>query len=192
MNYISFAGYDPAKATRAQPTEFRDRWPARHVIGKDILVPAHGVYWPIMLHALGFTDAQMPHLLVHGWWNIAGAKMSKSARQHYRSFALPDSYGPEALRYYLMSDIAIGKDADFSADRLEVYRYKFDLADTLGNLLNRSLPLTKYIASGVARPAADYAISGNPERLHIEETISNYVRSADRHSFDEACLAVFG
>ena len=42
------------------------------------MIPAHGIYWPIMLHALGFPDEQMPTLLVHGWWNISGAKMSKS------------------------------------------------------------------------------------------------------------------
>ena len=48
------------------------------IIGKDILVPAHGIYWLIMLHAIGFPDEQMPQLLVHGWWNLGGAKMSKS------------------------------------------------------------------------------------------------------------------
>src|SRR5437763_14250328 len=59
-NYISFAGYDAAKEFDNQPAEFRARWPALHVIGKDILVPAHGVYWPFMLHALGFPAKLMP------------------------------------------------------------------------------------------------------------------------------------
>ena len=49
------------------------------------MIPAHGIYWPIMLHALGFPDEQMPKLLVHGWWNICGAKMSKSFGQRRRS-----------------------------------------------------------------------------------------------------------
>jgi methionyl-tRNA synthetase len=71
VNYISFApGYDPAP--RTDLTEFHRWWPATHVIGKDILIPAHGVYWPIMLRALGFPDDDIPPLLVHGWWNIAG------------------------------------------------------------------------------------------------------------------------
>ncbi len=65
-------------ATGADLTDFKQWWPAVHVIGKDILIPAHGVYWPVMLKALGFADADIPPLLVHGWWNIAGAKMSKS------------------------------------------------------------------------------------------------------------------
>src|SRR6266481_303645 len=64
----------------AQPQEFRDRWSkdTLQVIGKDILVPAHGIYWLIMLHSIGFPDDKMPQLLAHGWWNISGAKMSKS------------------------------------------------------------------------------------------------------------------
>src|SRR5467141_3502405 len=70
-NYISFIGYDPTRSTISdQSSTFRDKWPALHVIGKDIMIPAHGIYWPIMLHALGFPDEQMPTLLVHGWWNI--------------------------------------------------------------------------------------------------------------------------
>jgi len=143
-NYISFAGYDPTVGEadsfpyEAQPLEFRDKWPALQIIGKDILVPAHGIYWLIMLHAIGVPDDQMPQLLVHGWWNIGGAKMSKSVGNVVDPFVLADTYGPDALRYYLMSDIATGKDADFSEERL-IERYNADLANSLGNLLNRTL-----------------------------------------------------
>jgi methionyl-tRNA synthetase len=80
----------------------------------------------------------MPTLLVHGWWNIAGAKMSKSLGNIVDPDLLADKYGPEALRYYLMSDIATGRDADFSEERL-IQRYNSDLANSVGNLLNRSL-----------------------------------------------------
>ena len=137
-NYISFIGYDPDKEFNSQPLTFRDRWPALQIIGKDILIPAHGIYWPIMLHALGFPDEQMPTLLVHGWWNIAGAKMSKSLGNVVDPDRLIDKYGAEAVRYYLMSDIVSGKDADFSEERL-IERYNGDLANSLGNLLNRTL-----------------------------------------------------
>ena len=75
-----------------------------------------------MLHAIGFPDDQMPQLLVHGWWNLGGAKMSKSVGNIVDPFVLADKYGADALRYYLMSDIATGKDADFSEERL-VERY---------------------------------------------------------------------
>jgi len=142
-NYISFAGYDPSYSTiDSQPSTFRDKWPALQVIGKDILVPAHGIYWLIMLHAISFPDVQMPQLLVHGWWNIGGAKMSKSVGNIVDPVVLADKYSADALRYFLMSDIATGQDADFSEERL-IERYNTDLANSLGNLLNRSLAMIK-------------------------------------------------
>jgi methionyl-tRNA synthetase len=175
VNYISYApGHDPhwgakdegrrmkdeesaegANSTSSfspHPSSFSHWWPPLHVIGKDILIPAHGVYWPIMLKALGFADGEMPTLLVHGWWNIAGAKMSKSLGNIVDPDLLADKYGPEALRYYLMSDIATGKDADFSEERL-IQRYNTDLANSVGNLLNRTLNMAaKYREGKVKGP----------------------------------------
>jgi methionyl-tRNA synthetase len=85
VNYISFAGYTQARAADGQLAPSFPKapapgaqWPALHIIGKDILIPAHGIYWLCMLKAMGFADAQMPRLLVHGYVNIAGEKMSKS------------------------------------------------------------------------------------------------------------------
>ena len=166
-NYISFAGYDPNLSTfSSQPSAFRDRWPALQIIGKDILIPAHGIYWLIMLRAIGFPDEQMPQLLVHGWWNISGAKMSKSLGNIVDPNVLSDKYGAEAVRYYLMSDIATGKDADFSEERL-TERYNADLANSLGNLLNRTLSMAeKYeekkivqILDGGLRARAEYFVT---------------------------------
>jgi methionyl-tRNA synthetase len=149
VNYISFApGYDPTPG--ADLSEFSKCWPAVHLIGKDILIPAHGVYWPIMLKALGFSDAQIPTLLVHGWWNISGTKMSKSLGNSVDPDALADRFGAEALRYYLMSDITTGRDSDFSEERL-VSRFNSDLANSLGNLLNRSLSMAQKYRSGVLK-----------------------------------------
>jgi methionyl-tRNA synthetase len=147
-NYISFAGYDPAiHEYERQPQEFRDRWPALQIIGKDILVPAHGIYWLIMLHAIGFPDEVMPQLLVHGWWNLGGAKMSKSAGNVIDPFVLADKYGADAVRYYLMSAIVTGKDADFAEEQL-ISCFETDLANVIGNLLNRSLPMIWNFADG--------------------------------------------
>ncbi len=176
VNYITFVpGHDPHYEHRTPKPEsstpkqripnsefgfgssefgfqFASLWPPLHVIGKDILIPAHGVYWPVMLKALGFTDDEMPTLLVHGWWNIAGAKMSKSLGNVIDPEALADKYGAEALRYYLMSDIATGKDADFSEERL-VQSYNAALANSLGNLLNRTLNMVaKYRGGKVSNP----------------------------------------
>ena len=186
-NYISFAGYDPNASAVAtglrpvvtdrssesvrtahravattdfdvQPQEFRNKWPALQIIGKDILVPAHGIYWLIMLHAIGFPDKQMPQLLVHGWWNLGGAKMSKSAGNIIDPFALADKYSAEAVRYYLISDIATGKDADFSEERL-IERYNADLANNLGNLLNRTLNMVhRYCEGSLRKPRESWKL----------------------------------
>jgi methionyl-tRNA synthetase len=155
-NYISFAGYDPSLSTlESQPSTFRNKWPALQIIGKDILVPAHGIYWLIMLHAIGFPDEAMPQLLVHGWWNLGGAKMSKSAGNIIDPFVLVDKYGVDALRYYLMSDIATGKDADFSEERL-IERHNADLGNSLGNLLNRTLTMVaNYQDNRIAFPEGE-------------------------------------
>ena len=150
-NYISFADYDPSVSSfNRQPSSFLEKWPALQIIGKDILIPAHGIYWLIMLHAVGFPDVAIPQLLVHGWWNLSGAKISKSAGNVIDPFALAEKYSPEAVRYYLMSDIATGKDADFSEERL-IERYNADLANNLGNLLNRTLNMAHRYRDGIVK-----------------------------------------
>ena len=201
-NYISFAGYDPTVGEadsfpyNAQSLEFRDKWPALQIIGKDILVPAHGIYWLIMLHAIGFPDDQMPQLLVHGWWNIGGAKMSKSVGNIVDPFVLADKYGAEALRYYLMSDIVTGKDADFSEERL-VDMYDGRLANSIGNLLNRTLNMTgRFCNSSVAKTAD--ALEGDkfvveevvkfPKK--IEEMVAGVVSSLESNKVESACVVL--
>jgi len=184
VNYISFApGFLEFEAeTRRRgdtenprvpasprpPLEFEKWWPAVHVIGKDIMVPAHGVYWPIMLKAIGFTDDEMPQLLVHGWWNISGEKMSKSLGNVVDPDVLADKYGAAAVRYYLVADIATGKDSDFSEERL-IQRYNVDLANSLGNLLNRSLNMAgKYRESTLRNARLDEA-TGHPHPFNTAE-----------------------
>jgi methionyl-tRNA synthetase len=187
-NYISFAGYDPSLPTlnsvkdrgsngalRSQPSTFRKKWPALQIIGKDILIPAHGIYWLIMLHAIGFPDEAMPQLLVHGWWNLGGAKMSKSEGNIIDPFVLCEKYGAEALRYYLMSDIATGSDADFSEERL-IERYNSDLANSLGNLLNRSLTMFwKYRDGVIERGAKNTVFERNGSKASLPEFRNNFV-----------------
>ncbi len=170
-NYISFAGYDPALVTfNSQPSPFREKWPALQVIGKDILIPAHGIYWLIMLHAIGFPDDAMPQLLVHGWWNLGGAKMSKSAGNVIDPVVLADKYGAEAVRYYLMSDIATGADADFSEERL-ASRYEVDLANLFGNLLNRTVSMDQKYRSGGLRRV--FSKTGVIEQKNLEQKMAS-------------------
>jgi methionyl-tRNA synthetase len=196
-NYISFVGYDPKiDYYEKQPLEFRNKWPALQIIGKDILIPAHGVYWMIMLRALGFPDTAMPRFLVHGWWNLGGAKMSKTAGNVVDPSALADEYGAEALRYYLMSDIATGSDADFSEARL-VNRYNSDLANSLGNLLNRTLNMAVRYRDGRLKlvraetPTGDEGIFDTIEGFH---TGNGFVNLGDERvaKMPNACRAYIG
>ena len=195
-NYISFIGYDPSRSTISdQPSTFLEKWPALHVIGKDIMVPAHGIYWPIMLHALGFPDDQMPTLLVHGWWNISGAKMSKSLgnvidpasgtqeleprlrialekfntgkvkknqQQMTESEIVQISHrcAVDAFRYYLMSDIVTGNDADFFKDRL-ITRYNAELANSIGNLTSRAIDMMCRYLGGALTSREDAKLKGS-------------------------------
>jgi methionyl-tRNA synthetase len=194
-NYISFAGYDPTVGEAdsfpysSQPSTFLEKWPALQIIGKDILVPAHGIYWLIMLHAIGFPDDQMPQLLVHGWWNLGGAKMSKSVGNIIDPLMLADKYGANALRYYLMSDIATGQDTDFSEERL-VERYNADLANSVGNLLNRSLTMIeKYRVRKLTRPKNVESYPVEEYGLRVSPTLGliEYVNAMTGHTPHLAC-----
>ncbi len=189
-NYISFIGYDPTISSFIlQPSSFQEKWPALQVIGKDILIPAHGIYWPIMLHSLGFLDEQMPKFLVHGWWNISGAKMSKSLGNVVDPDELADKYGAEALRYYLMSSISSGHDANFSEDGL-VSRYNSELANALGNLLNRSLAMIEKFQVALER-----GDRGDKElqtmQMLIRMQVDNYRDAFAGQSHDSIALPPF-
>lgn len=175
INYISFSGY--LSDSPADRDAFLRRWPAAtHIIGKDILVPAHGVYWPAMLKAIGFEDAEMPQLIVHGYINLAGSKISKSLGNVVDPDALADQYGAETLRYYLMRDCVCGQDMDFNEDRL-VSRFNVDLANGLGNLLNRTLNMTHRYRDGMLQSTT---------LLHPE---ADALRAAGRDAIISVCEA---
>ncbi len=129
VNYISAVGYGTDR--------FGDCWPADfHVIGKDILVPPHAVYWPIMLKACGIDLPRQ--LLVHGWWLSSGAKMAKSTGNVIDPLELIEQFGPDPFRYFVIREMNVGQDSDFSLD-LFMSRYNSDLANDLGNLVSRAL-----------------------------------------------------
>ncbi len=187
-NYISFIGYDPAVVSfNLQPSSFQEKWPALQIIGKDILIPAHGIYWMIMLKALGFPDEQMPKFLVHGWWNMSGAKMSKSLGNVIDPIPLADKYGAEALRYYEMSDIVTGKDADFDVQRLVTYRYGVDLGNTLGNLANRTISMAQRYGSGklIRFETVQFAAGSSFADL-FQSVVDQYSDNLAHGSIDEA------
>jgi methionyl-tRNA synthetase len=142
-----------------------------------------------MLHAIGFPDEAMPQLLVHGWWNLGGAKMSKSAGNIVDPNALIDHYGAEALRYYLISDIVTGKDADFSEERL-IERYNADLANNLGNLLNRTLNMAWKYRNGQLRGSGFLFPDTEKLRLRVQQLAEQYDQQAAIFQFQSTTDSV--
>jgi methionyl-tRNA synthetase len=160
-NYVTYVWFD-ALLNYYSAVVDKGLWPADfNVIGKDILVPPHAVYWPIMLHASGLPPPKA--LLVHGWWLQSGAKMSKSTGEAVNPLALVDQFGVDAFRYFLIREMNVGQDSEFTVEQFLV-RYNSELANNLGNLVNRTLNMTTRFAGGVL-PAAE--IVEEPEReLH--------------------------
>ncbi|MEX2535944.1 MAG: methionine--tRNA ligase [Trueperaceae bacterium] len=147
-NHVTYVWFDAlinywsALASRGLEERY---WPAvEHFIAKDILKP-HGVFWPTMLKAAGLPLYR--HLNVHGYWLTDQGKMSKSKGNVVRPLDLKDKYGNDAFRYFLLRDMTFGLDATFSEVAL-AERVNSDLANDLGNLLNRSLGMLKRYRDG--------------------------------------------
>jgi len=159
VNYISVpaAKGDPAvlaalKSEIRNPKSEIELWPADvHVIGKDIL-KFHAVYWPITLRAIGLPLPKQ--ILVHGWWQKDGQKMSKSTGNVVDPVAIVDEWGVDAFRYYVVRELDIGPDGNWT-DAGFAARYKAELADGIGNLLNRSLKMLQSYRAGVVPPRHD-------------------------------------
>ncbi len=142
-------------------------WPADiHVIGKDI-VKFHAVYWPIMLKALGLPLPKQ--LLVHGWWQKDGAKMSKSTGNVVDPVAVINEWGLDAFRFYVLRELDIGPDGNWTDAGFNA-RYSAELANGLGNLVNRSLSMLKRYRNGVV-PASSNELSPDATKV-IEKTRS--------------------
>ena len=135
---------------------FDHLWPhVMHLIGKDILI-THSVYWPTMLKAAGLPQPRM--IFAHGWWVMSGAKMSKSLGNVVKPLDLVKVYGADAFRYFLMRDMTLGRDADFSREGL-AQRYQGDLSNDLGNLLHRVVNMTgRYSDGEIPRPGERTAV----------------------------------
>lgn len=169
VNYISAVGYlsDDAK--------FQKRWPASyHLIGKDILT-THSVYWPTMLKAMGLP---MPKtIFAHGWWLIGSSKMSKSVGNVVNPMDLAERYGVDAFRYFLIAEMTLGQDTSFTEESF-VARYNTELANDLGNLLNRVLKFA--LSHGGAAIPSPTAPDGDEEKelqKHVLDAVAE-MRSA--------------
>ncbi|MBL8784145.1 MAG: methionine--tRNA ligase, partial [Deltaproteobacteria bacterium] len=181
-NYVSALGGpdDP---------RFAAWWPHTvHTIGKDILT-THAVYWSTMLLALGLPLPQ--HIVATGWWLSQDRKMSKSLGNVVDPLSLKDVYGPDVLRYYLLRDMVVGLDANFSEAAL-VRRNNSDLANDLGNLARRAATLierhfdAKVPAPGALGPAEEAIVA---EARALLEKVPTLVGDLAIHSAIELILA---
>ena len=158
-NFVTYVWFDALVNYYSAVVDKPGLWPANfHVIGKDILVPPHAVYWPIMLKACGIEPPKS--LLAHGWWSINGSKMSKSTGNFVDPIVFADQYGVDALRYFLIREMSVGQDSDFSLQQFLI-RYNSELANNLGNLVNRTLNMTNRFSAGIV-PATE--VSDEPEQ----------------------------
>ena len=133
LNYVTALGWP-------EDSRYEQFWKhCHHVIGKDIL-KTHGIYWPCMLKAAGFPVFKK--LAVHGHWVVQGSKMSKSLGNVVNPLEMKDLIGVDGLRYFLLREMSYGEDANFTED-LVFARYNGELSNNFGNLLNRSISMSR-------------------------------------------------
>ncbi len=159
-NYITALGYPE------EGGNFEKYWPCDvHLIGKDIL-RFHTVYWPTFLMAAGLPIPKK--VFAHGWWTVEGQKMSKSLQNVVEPNMLIDKYGVDAVRYFLLREVPFGLDGDFSHQAL-IHRINSDLANDLGNLLNRSTAmLGKYFGGVLQTPGEESEL----DQAYREKTVA--------------------
>ena len=146
LNYITAAGYGQ------NDEEFASRWPATHIVGKDIL-RFHAVIWPAMLMAAGIEVPKQ--VFGHGWLLVGGEKMSKSKLTGIAPSQITDTFGSDAFRYYFMRAISFGQDGSFSWEDLSA-RYQSELANGFGNLASRVIAMVVRYCDGVVPAAGEF------------------------------------
>jgi len=180
INYISALGYT-LKGER-----FSVYWPADvHLIGKDIF-RFHTIIWPAILMALGLELPRM--VFVHGWWKIKGEKMSKSKGTGVDPGEMISKYGADSLRYFLLREVPFGEDGNFSTS-LFVKRVNSDLANDLGNLLNRTIPLVIRYCRG---KVPSFSKDGGELKDKIEKVFSELDSAMNVLAFSEALSSIWG
>lgn len=164
-NYITFLGYN----TDGVSDEFKKYWPCDlHLIGKDIL-RFHTIYWPIILMAL---DLPLPHKVFgHPWMLFGNDKMSKSKGNIVYADDLVDKFGVDAVRYYMVHEMPFANDGTFTYDLL-IDRVNSDLANILGNLVNRTISMSKKYFDGIVVEPSEFS--------DIDKELIDYVLSAPK------------
>lgn len=182
LNYITALGYNSDN-----DSNFKKYWPGINMVGKEI-VRFHTIYWPIMLHALGLPAPKK--IFGHGWLLMKDGKMSKSKGNVVYPEMLIERYGLDAVRYYLMRAISFGQDGIFTPEDF-VGRINFDLANDLGNLLNRTVSMiNKYNDGKIEATGVSTEFDASLEEV-VEETISHFHKAMDKFEFNVALADVW-
>lgn len=183
-NYITALGYGTD-----DDSKYLNYWPADvHLVGKEI-VRFHTIYWPIMLMAL---DLPLPKkVFAHGWLLMKDGKMSKSKGNVVDPVTLIDRYGLDALRYYLLREVPFGADGVFTPEGF-VERVNFDLANDLGNLLNRTVAMINRYFDGII-PVYTGSEGEFDQQLHemSKQTVRKYEEAMEKMEFSVALTAVW-
>jgi len=186
-NYITGLGYDPDN--EEQPELFKKYWPADvHIIGKDI-VRFHTIYWPIMLMALG---VELPKKVFgHPWFNFGFDKMSKSKGNVVYADELANRFGVDGVRYYAISEMPYANDGSITYENI-INRYNTDLANNLGNLLSRTIAMTKkYFGGTIPQNAVFDNEFDNDLKAKAIDTVSKFTALMDDFKLAEAAECVF-
>lgn len=182
-NYITGVGYDPDGSNE----QFDELWPADlHVIGKDI-VRFHTIYWPIILMALGLPLPKQ--VLGHPWLLVGEDKMSKSRGNVIYADDMAKRFGIDAVRYYLLSEMPYAQDGTITYESF-ISKYNSDLANTLGNLVNRSVAMTNKYFDGKVSAGENTAECDKELVKTAKETIKKYYELMDSYHNADACDAV--
>ncbi len=185
-NYITGLGYDPDN--EEQPELFKKYWPCDvHIIGKDI-VRFHTIYWPIMLMAL---DVELPkRVFGHPWFNFGFDKMSKSKGNVVYADELASRFGVDGVRYYALSEMPYASDGSITYENI-ITRFNTDLANNLGNLVNRTVAMTKKYFDGVIQPACENEAVDDELKSCVASTITKFCSLMDDFRIAEAAESVF-
>jgi len=183
-NYITATGYEN---NRDMYEKFWNNGEVVHMIGKDIL-RFHAIIWPCMLLAAG---EKLPDKIVaHGWWTVDGEKMSKSKGNVLNPLEEIKKYGVDPFRYFLLKEVHFGNDGDYS-DRAMIQRINSELANDLGNLLNRTLGMYKKYFDGIITEGEGHEVYDDEIKALWYETLVEVDKCMDKLQFSYSLEAIW-